>query len=53
MATPSHEGFGTRLITTGLKRQLRGEVNIHYLPDGLRCTIDITLEELDKRGGRG
>jgi two-component sensor histidine kinase len=50
VTTPTHEGFGTRLITSGLKRQLRGEVNIQYLPAGLRCTIDIPLQDAERRG---
>ena len=40
---PTRRGFGTRLITTGLKRQLKGEVDLRFDADGVRCRIDIPL----------
>lgn len=43
VATPSHRGFGTRLIEQGLARELKGEVRLDYQPDGVVCTIDIPL----------
>lgn len=43
VATPSHRGFGSRLIEHGLARELKGEVRLDYQPDGVVCTIDIPL----------
>ena len=43
VSPPTRRGFGTRLITTGLKRQLAGEVDLAFDPDGVRCRIDIPL----------
>src|SRR5690606_32942555 len=50
VTSPTREGFGTRLITSGLKRQLRGEVEIRYAPEGLRCVIDIPLDDPEHPG---
>lgn len=38
---PTRQGFGTRLVTGGLARELNGVVNLTFLPAGLRCAIDI------------
>ncbi len=42
---PTRKGFGTRLLTQGLARELDGEVVLDYEPDGLTCTIDMRIEE--------
>lgn len=41
---PSRRGFGSRLIETGLRRQLRGHVDLAFRPEGVCCTIDLPLE---------
>ena len=41
---PTRRGFGSRLIETGLRRQLRGEVELAFRPQGVCCTIDLPLE---------
>ncbi|WP_334163623.1 CHASE domain-containing protein [Phenylobacterium sp.] len=41
---PSRRGFGSRLIETGLRRQLRGHVDLAFRPQGVCCTIDLPLE---------
>jgi two-component sensor histidine kinase/CHASE1-domain containing sensor protein len=40
---PSRRGFGSRLIESGLKRQLRGRVELSFPPEGARCRIDLPL----------
>src|SRR5205823_7976797 len=37
VAPPTHVGFGTRLITRGLKGELGAEVRLDYAPEGLTC----------------
>jgi PAS domain S-box-containing protein len=41
---PSESGFGSRLITTSIDRQLRGKVERDWTAEGLRCTIRIPVE---------
>ena len=36
---PSRRGFGSRLIETGLKRDLDGEVTLDFAPAGVVCTV--------------
>jgi two-component sensor histidine kinase len=42
---PTRKGFGTRLITTGIARDLEGEVRLEYLPQGVVCTIDASITD--------
>ncbi|WP_374468683.1 CHASE domain-containing protein [Phenylobacterium sp.] len=44
VAPPQSRGFGSRLIETGLRRQLRGRVELTFPPEGVRCRIDLPLE---------
>jgi two-component sensor histidine kinase len=44
VAPPLRRGFGSRLIQEGLARELRGEVRMDYLPDGLRCELAFRLD---------
>lgn len=41
---PQVKGFGTRLITEMVSRQLGGEVEIEYAPGGLSCRMTFPLE---------
>ena len=41
--TPTRQGFGSRLITGGLARELGGEVRLDYPPGGVVCEIDAEL----------
>jgi PAS domain S-box-containing protein len=41
VTAPAETGFGTRLITTSVDRQLRGQVDRQWNADGLRCTLRI------------
>ncbi|MFG5120380.1 sensor histidine kinase [Methylorubrum sp. POS3] len=44
VAPPRRRGFGSRLITGGIARELDGEVQLDFAPAGLRCVIDVPLE---------
>lgn len=43
VTAPSRLGFGSRLLKQGLARELAGEVELDYRPDGLLCTIRARL----------
>jgi two-component system CheB/CheR fusion protein len=45
VAAPTNRGFGTRLITGGLAYELDGNAVLEFLPAGVRCTIDLPLDE--------
>jgi two-component sensor histidine kinase len=45
---PGKRGFGTRLITGGISRELGGTVRLDFAADGLRCTLDVPLDEPDR-----
>jgi PAS domain S-box-containing protein len=38
---PVNHGYGMRVITTGIERQLGGQVKFDWQPDGLRCTLSV------------
>jgi len=42
----SKRGFGSRLIERMLKSDFGGEVQLHFKPDGLVCTLSAPLEKL-------
>lgn len=43
VSRPTRQGFGTRLITGGLARELGGNVRLDYPPGGVVCEIDAEL----------
>jgi len=43
VTTPSHRGFGSRLINDRLAQELDGEVHLEYKPEGLLCQIVMPL----------
>lgn len=46
---PMHKGFGSWVIERGIAHELGGEVALEYLPDGVKCMIDIPMPvEKDK-----
>ena len=49
VAPPSHRGFGSRLIERGVKQDLGGEVQMEFLPTGLRCTMDAAVADEETR----
>jgi len=40
---PQRRGFGGRLLEQGLTRELDGDVNLHYLAEGVQCAIRLPL----------
>ncbi len=44
--TPTHKGFGSRLIAEGLAFELDGEVQVDYHLEGLRFTLDAPLDPI-------
>ena len=43
VASPTHQGFGTRLLERGVASELDGTVALDYREDGLRCVMDLPL----------
>jgi len=41
------KGFGTRLITDGLALQLDATIDLEFASEGVRCTIDVPLREVE------
>ena len=50
VATPSHIGFGSRVIERSLDHELEGTVSLDYRPDGLVCAMTIPMPRA-ARGG--
>jgi two-component sensor histidine kinase/PAS domain-containing protein len=44
---PARRGFGTRLLERGLGHELGGAVRIEFLPRGLVCSIEASLDRED------
>lgn len=45
VSPPTRRGFGTRLLLSGLARELGGEVQLDYLEQGLACTIEMHVAQ--------
>ena len=45
---PGKRGFGTRLITGGVSRELDGKVRLDFAAEGLRCSLDVPLDGSDR-----
>ncbi|KQP49027.1 histidine kinase [Methylobacterium sp. Leaf399] len=45
---PRRRGYGTRLITGAITQELGGAVRLAFEPEGLRCTLDVPLDALDR-----
>ncbi|MCC5969172.1 MAG: PAS domain-containing protein [Pararhodobacter sp.] len=45
---PKKEGFGTRLLKTGIARELDGHVDLDFPPEGLQCRLEFPLEHAAK-----
>lgn len=41
VTSPTHKGFGTRVIEQGLAHELDGKVTLDYPPEGIVCTIHV------------
>ncbi|CAA9281331.1 MAG: Chemotaxis protein methyltransferase CheR [uncultured Acetobacteraceae bacterium] len=49
--TPERRGFGSRVVETTVRDQLRGEVSFTWAPAGLVCDIDIPLHRVAAPSG--
>ncbi len=47
---PTRRGFGTRLIQRCIERDLDGEIDIRFEPEGLRCDIQLPLDAIRAHG---
>ena len=45
VATPARRGFGSRLLERSLAAEMSGTVSLAFKPTGLRCEIEVPLEE--------
>ncbi|KAB1074434.1 sensor histidine kinase [Methylobacterium planeticum] len=45
VAPPQRRGFGTRLITGAIKRELDGEIHMSFDPGGVCLRLDVPLEQ--------
>ncbi|PZR37487.1 MAG: hypothetical protein DI526_00520 [Caulobacter segnis] len=50
VVAPTRKGFGTRLISQALARELRGKVTLAHDPAGVRCEISFPLDAEDAPG---
>ena len=48
VAEPRQRGFGTRLISGGISRELGGTVDLSFPPEGVRCALEVPLDEPDR-----
>lgn len=42
---PERRGFGTRVVTEGIKRDLGGRVSLDFSPTGLSCVLEFPIRE--------
>ncbi len=43
-STPTHRGFGSRLIEQGLRHELDSDNTLSFAPQGLRCVMRVPIE---------
>ncbi|WP_244625496.1 sensor histidine kinase [Methylobacterium mesophilicum] len=48
VTAPQRRGFGTRLISGGISRELGGTVDLSFPTEGVRCTLAVPLDEPDR-----
>jgi CheY-like chemotaxis protein len=52
---PASQGFGIRVISASIERQLDGEATFEWLPEGLRCSLAVPcgdkIEPLQRHAG--
>jgi PAS domain S-box-containing protein len=48
---PSETGFGTRLVQLAITQQLAGQIERHWLPEGLRVDMQVSAARLRKPDG--
>jgi two-component sensor histidine kinase len=42
-SAPERKGFGSRLIEQAITRELDGQLQIEFAPEGLRCRLALPL----------
>lgn len=47
-AVPVHEGFGSRLISLSVERQMNGTIERRWLPEGLQVSLRIPLRSMSR-----
>ncbi|WP_336489898.1 sensor histidine kinase [Methylobacterium nigriterrae] len=45
VSPPQRRGFGTRLITGAIKRELDGEIDVEFCAGGVRLHLDVPVEQ--------
>jgi two-component sensor histidine kinase len=45
VTTPARRGFGSRLLERSLAAEMSGTVKLAFEPEGLRCEIEVPLED--------
>jgi two-component sensor histidine kinase/PAS domain-containing protein len=50
ITAPNHSSYGTKLIRGLIPRELGGTVDVAFAPEGLRCEIEIPLNEAQIAG---
>jgi two-component sensor histidine kinase len=50
--TPGKRGFGSRLVEQGLAADLSAGIRLDFAPEGVVCTIDAALDEIQADGQR-
>jgi two-component system CheB/CheR fusion protein len=51
VTVPSHEGFGSKLITQQIRYELSGDTVVNYLPTGLEAAFTVPLRETCESAG--
>ncbi len=49
VVAPARRGFGSRLIESGLSRELGGEVRILFAPEGIVCLVDAPVPAAEEQ----
>jgi CheY-like chemotaxis protein len=56
-SSPVSEGFGIRMITASIERQLEGEARFDWRPQGLQCQLSVprgeNIEPMHRLGAKG
>ncbi len=50
VSPPGHEGFGSKLIRSGISSRRGKEVEMRYEPDGVVCVLKVLLEKAETDG---
>ena len=53
MVSPARRGFGSRFIEGSVAAELQGVAKLQFDPTGLRCTMEIPLDDELQNGAAG